>query len=491
MNEFAYSPGVAAYVQRGQEMTAAEETRRAHMRRMRFDTIAVHGLYGMEAALANQGSIIEPGYLSAAQHFENSDHMEAALAYLMPSWTYSRIANPTTHYLEETLALLEGYGFEGEVSALVTASGMAAVFMATHPFLARDGVLTRPNIVVSAKCYGGSYMLFQQRYGVERGVEVRWVRDPLDMAEWESHIDEETRFVYGEMPSNPSLAVMDIPGLAELAHAHGLPLIVDSTVASPALLRPLSLGADIVIHSVSKSMAASGFAIAGAVIARHEIPSRVGPDDMRRNFATYLKLLPFRDQGPGLSPFNALMILNDLRTLRSRMDVLSRHTMQVADFLQRHPGVEAVFYPGLEEVRGHDTAARVMWLADGEDDYGVPVNRFGHLMGFTVRGGAAAARAVFDRLELIWRATDLGRIKSVATIPAISTHQQQGEEGRELAQLPRNLVRLSVGGEHPGDVIADLEQALDGAARTFAVAARSGGQKRDVLSEMPFPEGVN
>lgn len=460
--------GVAEYVARGQAMAAAEAAHRALMRGKKFDTIAVHGLYGMEAALANQGSIIEPTYLSPAQHFENSDHMEAALAYLMPSWTYSRIANPTLHYLEQTLALLEGYGYQGEVSACATGSGMAAIFMATNPFLALEsGVVSgnghhagRINIVVSAKCYGGTFMLFSQRYAAERGVEVRWVRNPLDVAEWASKIDSATRFVYGEMPSNPSLGVFDIAAVADLAHAAGVPLIIDSTVATPALLRPLQVGADIVVHSVSKSMASSGFAIAGAVIARHGIISPVGPQELRDNFALYVKLLPFRDHGPALSPFNALMALNDLRTLRSRMDILSRNTLRVAEFLARHPAVEAVAYPGLPGDPGHAVAARVMWLADGEDGYGQPVNRFGHLLAFTVQGGPAAARRVFDALQLIWRATDLGRIKSVATIPAISTHQQQGESGRSLANVPANLIRLSVGAEHPDDIIADLDQAL-------------------------------
>lgn len=460
--------GVGEYVARGQAMIAAEAAQRANMRTKKFDTIAVHGLYGMEAALANQGSILEPGYFSSAQHFENSDHMEAALAYLMPSWTYSRIANPTLHYLEETLALLEGYGYAGEVSACATASGMAAIFMATNPFLAVDRTPAggngrhggRINIVASAKCYGGTFMLFSQRYAAERGVDVRWVRNPLDAGEWASKIDSATRFVYGEMPSNPSLGVFDIAAVADLAHAAGVPLIVDSTVATPALLRPMLYGADIVVHSVSKSMASSGFAIAGAVVARHGLPSPVGPQELRDNFALYVKLLPFRDHGPALSPFNALMALNDLRTLRSRMDMLSRNTLQVAQFLAQHPAVEGVAYPGLPADPGHAVAARAMWLADGEDDYGQPVNRFGHLLAFTVHGGPAAARQVFDGLQMIWRATDLGRIKSVATIPAISTHQQQGEAGRSLADVPGNLIRLSVGAEHADDIVADLDQAL-------------------------------
>lgn len=461
--QMTYSSGVQDYVAQGEAMVAAMTQHRQTMRQKRFDTIAVHGMYSMEAALANQGSIIEPGYLSAAQHFENSDHMEASLAYLMPSWTYSRIANPTVGYLEETLALLEGYGFAGEVSACATSSGMAAVFMATNPFLMQTVGMNgngRPNIVASVKCYGGTFMLFQQRYQAERGIEVRWVQNPLDLAEWAANIDGNTRFVYGEMPSNPGLDIMDIQAVAELTHAQGIPLIVDSTVATPALLRPFTLGADIVVHSVSKSMGSSGFAIAGAVIARHNIPSRVGPDELRHNFSVYVKLLPFRDYGPGLSPFNALMILNDLRTLRQRMNRLSNSTLRVARFLAQHSQIETVNYPGLESAPGHEVAARDMVLVDWQDEYDEPANRYGHLMSFTVKGGAPAARKVFDRLHMIWRATDLGRIKSVATIPAISTHQQQGEAGRALAQLPSNLIRLNVGGEHPIDIIEDLEQAL-------------------------------
>ena len=462
------SDGVAAYVARGQAMAEAEANRRAIMRTKKFDTIAVHGIYDMEAALANQGSIIEPGFMSSAQHFENSDHMEAALAYLMPAWVYSRIANPTVHYLEETLALLEGYGFDGEVSALATSSGMAAVFMATNPFLEKP--TARTNVVVSARCYGGTFMLFGERYGAERGIDVRWVRDPLDLDEWASKIDGDTRFVYGETPSNPSLSVMDIEAVAGIAHASGLPMIVDSTVATPALTRPLTLGADIVVHSTTKSMTSSGFAVGGAVIARHGITTDVGPAEMAENFAMYVKLLPFRDHGPGISPFNALMTINDLRTLRHRMDSMSSSTMQVAQYLEGHDHVDRIAYPGVESMAGHDVAARTMWLVDGADDYGTEVNRYGHLLSFEVKGGAEAARKVFDGFEMIWRATDLGRIKSVATIPCISTHQQQGDEGRELAAVPPNLIRLNVGGEHPDDIIADLDRALSALDRTSMVA---------------------
>ena len=175
----------------------------------------------------------------------------------------------------------------------------------------------------------------------ERGIECRWVVNSTDLEEWESKIDGDTRFLYGELPSNPGQAFFDLRAVAELAHAHGLPLIVDSTVATPALLRPLAHGADIVVQSVTKTMTSSGFGIAGAVIARKDLVSRRGPEEMKADFATYLKLLPNRDHGPNLSPMNAILSLNDLRTLRSKVDLFSRSTMQVAEFLAGHPAGRA------------------------------------------------------------------------------------------------------------------------------------------------------
>ena len=449
-----YSPGVQQWIERGRQMMESEQRVRVAMRRKRFDTIAVHGLYDMQAALANQGSIIEPAFLSTAQHFADSDQMETALAYLMPGWIYARVANPTLHYLEETLGLLEGYGFDGEVSAHLTGSGMAATFLATNPFLMLDPAHPTPNIVASARCYGGTFTLFT-RYANERGIDVRWVREPLDTGEWAAKIDDETRFVFGEMPSNPSLAIIDLEAVAKLAHAVGAPFIVDSTIATPALLRPFLHGADIVVHSVSKSMASSGFVVAGAVISRAGIPSTVGPDELRQNFAMYVKGFPHRDMGPTLSAMNALLALNDLRTLRSRTDSTSRTALQVAEYLARHPAVEGVHYPGLPGFAGHQTAARFLRLVDAADG---DAARYGYLLSFDVAGGTAAARRVFDRLQMIWRATDLGRVKSVATIPMISTHQQITD--KDVAGLKPNMIRLSVGMEHPDDIIADLEQAL-------------------------------
>jgi cystathionine beta-lyase/cystathionine gamma-synthase len=177
----------------------------------------------------------------------------------------------------------------------------------------------------------------------------------------------------------------------------------------------------------------------------------------------YTKYLPNRDSGPNLHPMQAILSLNDMRTLRSKVDLMSRNTMRVAQYLQTHPMVESVEYLGLPSHPLHELASKYMWLVDAEhdDQYRKPVNRYGHLMSFCVKGGHEKARQFFDGLQRIWRATDLGRIKSVATIPSISTHQQQGEAGRKLAHIPPNMVRLCVGGEHPDDVISDLDQALN------------------------------
>jgi O-acetylhomoserine/O-acetylserine sulfhydrylase-like pyridoxal-dependent enzyme len=464
------TPGMQRYIDRNNVyLERRSKYIREVVKKWKFDTIAVHGLYSVEDAIEDyQGSIIEPIFMSTSQAYRDSDEMAAALAYLIPTWCYSRIANPSTYYYEWTLALLEGYGFDGEISACSTSSGMAAIMTAVQPFLVHveKTVGEQRNFVATAQCYGGTFQQFNVRLAEERGIECRWVGDATDLDEWASKIDKNTRFLYGELPSNPQQGFFDIEAVADLAHSHGLPLICDSTVATPALLRPICHGADIVVQSVTKTITSSGFGIAGAVIARKGVTTTIPNDQLKNDFCGYIKYLPNRDYGPNLHPMQAIMSLNDMRTLRSKVDQLSRNTMRVAAFLEKHPKVEKVEYLGLEHHPHHELASKYMWLVDSEFDDcygGKRVNRYGHLMSFCVQGGAEAARRVFDRLQRIWRATDLGRIKSVATIPAISTHQQQGEEGRKLAGIPPNLIRLCVGGEHPDDVIADIDQALAGA----------------------------
>ena len=462
--EGKYGPGVMRYVEESRKYLAERRILIERVRKRRFDTIAVHGLYSLEESLnRNQGALVEPAYFSSSQSYRDSDELEAALAYLIPTWCYSRIANPTTYFLQDTVALLEGYGTGCETSCVVTSSGMSAISLATDAFVVKQKAgPEKINFVSSVRLYGGTFQNFNVRKQQERGIEFRRVVDPEDIGEWKSRIDEDTRFLYMEAPSNPQQSFADIRALADLAHSWEIPFIIDSTCATPALMRPIAHGADVVVHSLTKSMSAGGLAMGGAIISRKPIVTKVKNDNplFKDSFAEYVQFLPFRDQGPCPSPLAALFTLNDLRTLRSRMDLVSRNCQAVAEFLGKQPRVSAVDYLGLPGFRYHELAKRYMTLADSDDGQGGEVNRYGHLMSFVVDGPPENARKVFDNFQLIFRATDLGRIKSVATIPAISTHQQQGEEARRLAGVPPQMIRLCVGAEDPGDVIADLEQAL-------------------------------
>ncbi|MBC8147055.1 MAG: aminotransferase class V-fold PLP-dependent enzyme, partial [Bacteroidetes bacterium] len=376
-----------------------------------------------------------------------------------------RIGNPSMYYLEGVLALLETYGSDVEASCCATSSGMAAIQSACDPFLVFDPKKPdqKLNFVATSQVYGGTFQQFAVRKDQEKNIEWRKVRESNDMDEWESHIDENTRFLYGELPSNPGLSFFDLKKVIEVAHKYNLPIIVDSTVATPALMRPLTLGADIVVQSVTKTLSSSGFSVAGAVIARKNLVSSIDNPEMKADFGMYIKALPNRDNGPNISPMNAILTINDIRTLRSKIDLMSRNTLKIAKFLENHKHIEKVDYLGLESHPLYELAKEYLVLVDSEHDelYNEKVNRFGHLMSFRVKGGAQATRDVFDGFQRIWRATDLGKIKSVATIPAISTHSQQGEEGRKLADIPANLIRLCVGAEHADDIIADISQALE------------------------------
>ncbi len=425
----------------------------------KFDTVATHGLYDPDTSHTfNSASIIEPIYMSTAQAYYNSAEMEAALAYEIPTWCYTRIANPSNYFLEETIALLETYGTDIEASCCAISSGMAAIKTATEPFLVKDDSLPPPNIVASARVYGGTFQQFSLRRGVEQGVDVRWIKDPFDLEEWKSNVDEGTRFVYGEFPSNPQVAIFDIAEVAKIAHAQGVPLIVDATCASPALTRPLEHGADIVVQSATKVICSSGFAIAGTLTARKNIVSKIGSDEMKADFGTWVKLWPYRDNGPALSPMNAIMALSDLRYLRMRIAHMSKSALKVAQYLEAHPKVDAVHYPGLSSYPAHKVAKKYMKLADTDE------NMYSFMLAFEIAekspDGSENARKFYDALEMIWRATDLGRVKTVATLNAISTHQQQGEEGRALASIKPSTCRLALGIEDVDDVIADLDQAF-------------------------------
>jgi O-acetylhomoserine/O-acetylserine sulfhydrylase-like pyridoxal-dependent enzyme len=459
-----YGPGVMKYVKAAERFLAQKEKHIARIKKLKFDTIAVHGLYTVEEALSqNQGAVIEPLFLATAQAYRDSDEMEAALAYLIPTWCYTRFANPTTYYLEWVLALLEGYQTGCDTSCLVTASGMSAIMLAVDSLLVKqkEGA-EKINFVSSIQIYGGTFQHFSVRKMKERGIEVRWVKHQEDIEEWKAKIDEDTRFLYSEAPSNPQQSFCDVKELADLAHSWEIPFIIDSTCATPALMRPVAYGADIVIHSLTKSITSGGLAMGGALISRKPIATRIKNDNplFKQSFAEYVKFLPYRDNGPAAAPLNALFALNDLRTLRSKMDLVSANSEKVAGFLSQHPRVYQVDYLGLESFPLHNLAKKYMRLVDSDNGQGKEVNRYGHLLSFRVEGPPRNARKVFDNLKLILRAGDLGRIKSIATIPAISTHLQQGEEARAKADVPPQMIRLGVGAENPDDIIADLDQAL-------------------------------
>lgn len=462
MKDFELKPRDRNYwVERGKEMVADRQRRIARAKTWKFDTVATHGLYDFRQSLnENSASIMEPVYLSTAQAYHDSAELEVALAYQMPTWCYTRIANPSNYFLEETAALLESYGSDIEASCVATASGMSAIRTATDPFLINDPDFPKPNIVSSAKVYGGTFQQFWVRRHQEQGIDVRWVTKPTDLGEWQSKIDDQTRFVYGEFPSNPSVDIFDISAVAELAHKFHIPLMVDSTCATPALTRPLVLGADIVIQSASKAISFNGTTIAGLLIARKNIVSKIGFDEMKEDFAIWAKLWPYRDNGPALHPMGAILTLNDMRTLRMRVARMSENSMKVARYLETHPKIERVHYPGLESYPAHDLAKKYMRLVDTEE------NAYGYMLAAEIKentpDGSEKTRKFYDHLQMIWRATDLGRVKTVATLNAISTHQQQGEEGRALASIKPSTCRISCGVEDADDIIADIDQALDG-----------------------------
>ena len=257
------------------------------------------------------------------------------------------------------------------------------------------------------------------------------------------------------MPSNPQQSCIDIAVIAKLAHKYDIPLLVDTTIATPALVRPIQHGADIVIHSLTKTLCSGGSATGGAIIAKHNITSKFLAPEQKENYAMWTKGFPFRDAGCCISPIAAYMVLSELKSLKIKVEHFSKNTEKVTKFLSEDPRVEKVEYLGLESHPLHNIAKKYMKLVDSDK------NMYGHLFSFNIAGDLNDTRKFFDNLRLIARAFDLGKIKSVAVIPAVSTHKHQGEEGQKIAGIPPNMVRLCVGGENPDDIINDLKQALD------------------------------
>lgn len=417
------------------------------MKKCGFETICVHGAFSKESAYKAR-AIVPSANLSTSSPFLCSDEAAAVLSYDVPGFVYTRIANPTNYFLELQMAMLEGYGLEGDAEALFTSSGMSAIFMSVFPFI-KSG----DNIVSSNRVYGGTYMLFNSRLK-QMGVETFWVEKPWDISEWEKHINDKTQLLYVESPSNPTLFIADIKALADLAHRHQIPLIVDNTLATPVLTRPLEFGADVVIHSSSKSLSGSGRIIGGCLVSRQNIIAKSEAAGLKENFTDWVRKYPYRDFGPAFSPASAERVIDEIKTLKMRMVKHSANAMMVAEFLESHPKIKKVNYPGLKSFQFHELAKRYLKIVD--DD----VNAYGYLLSFEVKGTMEDAERICEKLKIGHFTTDLGKSSTIFIQPATTTHLQMGSQERKRSGVADTMIRYSVGLENANDLIHDLGQAL-------------------------------
>jgi len=420
---------------------------------MKLETLAIHAGYTPDPTTH---AVAVPIYQTTSYAFDDTQHGADLFDLKVPGNIYSRIMNPTNDVLEQRVAALEG-----GVGALALASGMAAITAAIQT-LAEAG----DNIVSVAKLYGGTYNLFAHTLP-RQGIEVRFAAHD-DVAALEQLIDSRTKAVFCESIGNPSGNILDIQALADAAHRHGVPLIVDNTVATPALCRPFEFGADIVVHSLTKYMGGHGTTLGGIVVdggrfpwAEHpeRFPLLNTPDPSYHGvvyteafgpaaFIGRCRVVPLRNMGAALSPFNAFMILQGMETLALRMERHCDNALAVARYLQQHDQVAWVQYAGLEEHPEHALAQRYMG--------GKPAS----VLSFGIKGGQAAGGRFIDALQLVVRLVNIGDAKSLACHPASTTHRQLDDEELAKAGVPRDMVRLSIGIEHIDDILADLEQAL-------------------------------
>jgi len=423
-------------------------------KKLQLATLAVHA--GQSADPAT-GSRAVPIYQTTSYLFQDADHAGRLFALKEFGNIYTRIMNPTTDVLEKRIAALEG-----GAAALATASGQAAETL-TATTLAAAG----DEIVSTTSLYGGTYNLFH--YTLPRlGIKVRFV-DADDFDGVRAAINEKTKAVYTETLGNPKLDIADIEQLAQIAHAQGVPLIVDNTSASAALVRPIEWGADIVVNSATKFLGGHGTSIGGLIVDAGRFnwesprfreftdpdPSYHGLSYTQTfgplSFILKCRIQGLRDTGAALSPFNAFLILQGVETLHLRMERHSQNALAVAKHLEKHPGVEWVNYPGLASSRYFARAQK--YLPTGQSA----------LVTFGIRGGYEAGKKLIDSLELFSLVANIGDAKSLVIHPASTTHQQLTEsEQRETGVTPE-LVRLSVGIEDVRDILADLDQAIEAA----------------------------
>ena len=370
-------------------------------------------------------SFVPPIIQSAVYPLDDIDHYTRIVRGLEPGYDYGRNSNPTVDVLQKRLAALEG----GE-SALKTPSGMHAVFVVTR-HLTKVG----DEVVTSHMIFGEAYDMFFRMAPERMGITTRLVENPGDLEDWERQITPKTRFVWAETPSNPTLFVTDIASLAEIAHAHNVPLIVDNTLVTPCLQQPLALGADIVVLSLTKFLTGNGTVVGGAVI---------GNEELIRSMVSTIACV-----GAIGSPFDAWLTLMSLETLPLRMAKHSSNAEKVAAYLARHPKVSRVNYPSVPDYPQRELAKRQM------------PNGFGGLLSFVVDGGKEGAVKVTNAFQMITIVPSFGTSRTIVTHPTTHTHCNMTPEEREAVGIFDGLLRLSVGLEDPEDIIADLEQALD------------------------------
>jgi len=421
---------------------------------MKLESLALHHGYTSEATTK---AAAVPIYQTTSFTFDDTQHGADLFDLKVPGNIYTRIMNPTQDVLEQRVAAMEG-----GIAALALASGMSAITYAIQTITQAGD-----NIVSTSQLYGGTYNLFAHSLP-KQGIEVRMASFD-DFEKMESLIDDKTKAVFCESIGNPAGNVVDLQRLSEIAHKHGVPLIVDNTVATPYLCKPFEHGADIVIHSLTKYIGGHGTSIGGIIVDsggfdwagnKDRFPMLNEPDPSYHGvvytealgpaaFIGRARVVPLRNTGAAISPHNAFLIMQGLETLGLRMERHCENAEKVAAHLKAHPKVSWVNYAALPESPHNATAKKI---TDGKAS---------GILSFGIKGGLAAGTQFIDALQMILRLVNIGDAKSLACHPASTTHRQLSPEELATAGVSEDLVRISVGIEHVDDIIADIDQALD------------------------------
>lgn len=421
---------------------------------MKLESIALH--HGYEAEATTKAAAV-PIYQTTSYTFDNTQHGADLFDLKVPGNIYTRIMNPTTDVLEQRLAAMEG-----GIAALAVASGMAAITYAIQCICSAGD-----NIVSTSQLYGGTYNLFAHSLP-KQGIDVRMVSHD-DYEGFEKAIDEQTRAIFCESIGNPAGNIVDIKKLAKIANKHGIPLIVDNTVATPYLCQPIALGADIIIHSLTKYIGGHGTSIGGVIIDsgkfdwvanKDRFPILNEPDPSYHGviytealgeaaFIGRCRVVPLRNTGAAISPMNSFQILQGLETLGLRMERHCENAEKLSHYLNNHDKVAWVKYAALADSPYYQTCQEI---TDGKAS---------GILSFGLLGGSEAGREFIDALKMILRLVNIGDAKSLACHPASTTHRQLNDEELAAAGVSSDLVRISVGIENIEDIIADVSQALD------------------------------